>query len=157
MEELGSKVRELRGEDGATTVVVGLTFGTSADLVRWEQSEERATVLDAGVELTQGEPIPLTLEAMDLRVWGDPHRDDAAAPRWRAAAIVWTALFPPAVVMNLLLEPHTREWPSVLRTLLLTVILVPVVVLGTVPLLSRALAAWQSHRRSPHENPGNAS
>lgn len=143
---LSHKVQEARDGDEATEVVVGLSFTTSGDLVRWEQSEARAVVLEAAGGLTQGSPTPLTLADMDVRLWADKGPPASLPSRWRAALIVWLGLFPPAVVVNLLLEPYSHGWPTALRTLVLTVVLVPVVVLGTVPLLNRALLAWQRRR-----------
>ena len=150
---LGHKVRAVRTDDGSTDLAIGLWFATSEDLVRWEQSDERAAALETGAELTQGLPKPLSLEDMDFRVWGEGGVQTPAVSRGRAAVIVWIGLFPPAVVMSMLLEPHTREWPLPLRTLLLTLILVPVVVLGTVPLLNRALLRWHRDRDSSRQNP----
>jgi antibiotic biosynthesis monooxygenase (ABM) superfamily enzyme len=152
---LGHKVQELPGADGATEVVIGLSFDTSDDLVRWEKSAERAAALAAGAKVTQGPPTPLSLEALERHAWGDTATAPPSMPRWRTAVIVWLGLFPPAVLMNLLLEPYTGGWPTVLRTLLLTVVLVPVVVLGTVPLLNRGLVLWHRRRASPQQDPGH--
>lgn len=153
---LGHKVHEAP-TDTATQVIIGLSFATSADLVRWEQSAERAAALDTGAELTEGSPTSLAVQMMDAQVWGGVERSPSA--RWRSAAIVWAGLFPPAVLTNLLLEPFAGGWPLALRTFVLTVILVPVVVLGTVPLINRALrtfCARQASRRSTQEDPGHA-
>jgi antibiotic biosynthesis monooxygenase (ABM) superfamily enzyme len=141
---LSHAVHETTPGGGATEVAVGLSFAGSEDLVRWERSDARAAALEAGGELTEGTPTPLTLEEMDARLWGKPERaasSVSSVSRWRAAGVVWLGLFPPAVLVNLALEPFTTGWPVVLRTLLLTVVLVPVVVLGTVPLINRALFA----------------
>ena len=70
---LGQRVEEL-SKDGSTEIVIGLSFATSVDLVRWEQSDERASALVAGAELTQGSPTSLSLGAMDAQV-GDRARN----------------------------------------------------------------------------------
>ncbi|GAC1381554.1 MAG: hypothetical protein NVSMB48_09830 [Marmoricola sp.] len=155
---LGHRVEEL-SKDGSTEIVIGLSFATSVDLVRWEQSDERASALVAGAELTQGSPTPLSLGAMDAQVWGGRGGEPITMPRWFTAVIVWVGLFPSALLMNLLLEPYTGGWSTVLRTFVLTVVLVPVVVLGTVPLLNRGVhtvLAWRSRRRSPQKDPRDA-
>ena len=152
---LGHKVHEVR-KDSSTEVIIGLSFATSVDLIRWEQSDERAATLDAGAALTQGSPTPLSIATMDAQVWGDRNSEPTALPRWSTAVIVWVGLFPPALLTNLLLEPYTGDWPTLLRTLVLTIVLVPIVVLGTVPLLNRGvhavLASW-SRRRSSQQAP----
>jgi hypothetical protein len=52
------------------------------------------------------------------------------------AVITWLAIFPLVVAGMELTEPFTHEWPSVLRALLLTVVVVPVAVYLVVPRLS---------------------
>jgi antibiotic biosynthesis monooxygenase (ABM) superfamily enzyme len=47
------------------------------------------------------------------------------------------ALFPPALLMNALVISGIAGWPVLARTLLLTLVLVPVVVYVTLPLVNR--------------------
>jgi hypothetical protein len=56
------------------------------------------------------------------------------------AVITWLAIFPLVVAGMELTEPFTHEWPSVLRALLLTVVVVPLAVYLVVPRLSALYA-----------------
>ncbi|MFF5991289.1 hypothetical protein [Prauserella flavalba] len=119
---------------GSVTVHIGVSFACSADLARWERSDARARRLAEGDRLTRGEPVALSLA--DLGPAGAP----PAGGRLRSAILIWVALFPPAAAVNALLIPYLDAWPGLARTLVLTLVLVPVVVFGTLPPLQRALA-----------------
>ena len=60
-------------------------------------------------------------------------------PRLRAVLVTWAAAWPEITVLLLLLEAPTRDWPLALRTLLLTGLMVPAMVLILVPALTRLL------------------
>lgn len=146
---LGHRVRD--AEPGSSEVVIGLTFATSEDLIRWERSAERAAMLGDGLALTRGDPVPVTLDVLH----GAPGGSAPHAPRQSAALtalLVWIGLFPPALALNVVLEPHTGAWPVWLRTLALTLVLVPTVVFVSVPLLNRAVTALRE-RLGQHEDP----
>ncbi|MFD9791961.1 hypothetical protein ACFWXK_13525 [Streptomyces sp. NPDC059070] len=59
----------------------------------------------------------------------------------RRAVITWLAVYPTITVVLGLLGPRTAHLPLALRTLILTVIVVPVAAYVLVPLLMRANAA----------------
>ncbi|MEE4418357.1 hypothetical protein [Streptomyces bugieae] len=59
----------------------------------------------------------------------------------RRALITWLAVYPTITVVLGLLGPATAHLPLVLRTLILTAIVVPVAVYALVPLLMKANAA----------------
>lgn len=123
--------------DGTVTVHIGVSFAGAGALLRWERSGTRARRLAEGDELTRGEPVALPLAEFGLvaAASGRP-----APSRLRSAVLIWAALFPPAALVNAVLMPHLDAWPGLVRTLLLTLLLVPTVVFGTLPLLQRALA-----------------
>ncbi|MBK1787579.1 hypothetical protein [Prauserella cavernicola] len=133
---LGAHV-DTRIENGDTTVHIGVTFAGAAELLRWERSGIRARRLAEGDALTHGEPVALGItELVPAATSGPP------PSRVRSAVLIWAALFPPAAVVNATLMPHLDAWPGIVRTLLLTLLLVPIVVLGTLPLLQRVLRRW---------------
>ena len=63
--------------------------------------------------------------------------------RLRAVLTTWAAAWPAITLLSLLLQEPTRDWPLALRTLLLTGLMVPAMVLCLVPLLNRLMG----HRR----------
>lgn len=60
-------------------------------------------------------------------------------PRLRAVLVTWAAAWPAITVLLLVLEGPTQDWPLTLRTLLLTGLMVPAMVLILVPALNRVI------------------
>jgi antibiotic biosynthesis monooxygenase (ABM) superfamily enzyme len=144
----GHTIVPLRTDESGGYVAIGVRFATAADLAAWETSSEREQALRAGESITQGTPEPVPLEVLTGTIWGTvPPRKT----RTRAVATIWAALFPPALLLNLVLDHGANAWHVMVRTLLSTLLLVPVVVLVTVPAVERALTAVgraTSRRRS---------
>jgi uncharacterized protein len=147
---LASRV-ERATADGQASVRIGVTFASAADLLRWERSVARTRRLAEVDALAEGRAV--TLSVADLDHWGLTARSPTAPSRLRSAVLIWIALFPPALLLNALLMPTLDDWPVLARTLLLTLVLVPVVVFGTLPLLNRALA----RSRTPAPRPTSGS
>ena len=63
-------------------------------------------------------------------------------PRWKLAVIVWLAIYPVLTFLLWVVGPEIRGWPLPLRTLALTVVLVPTMVFVLLPALQQLLAAW---------------
>jgi antibiotic biosynthesis monooxygenase (ABM) superfamily enzyme len=65
------------------------------------------------------------------------------------ALMIWVAVFPTLMILNLLLSGLLAEAPTVLRTLVLATIAVPIVIYGLMPPLHRVRATLISHRPTP--------
>ena len=65
-----------------------------------------------------------------------------AAPRYKVAAITWLAIYPALTVTLALLGPVLTPLPLYLRTLVVTVVLVPVMVYVLVPAMQRVFVGW---------------
>jgi antibiotic biosynthesis monooxygenase (ABM) superfamily enzyme len=63
-------------------------------------------------------------------------------PRYKLAIVTWLAVYPTITAMLAVFEPLGLQTPMPVRTLLLTIVLVPLMVFVLVPILSRALAKW---------------
>jgi antibiotic biosynthesis monooxygenase (ABM) superfamily enzyme len=64
-------------------------------------------------------------------------------PRYKLAIVTWLAVYPTITAMLAAFEPlGLLQTPMPVRTLLLTIVLVPLMVFVLVPILSRALAKW---------------
>jgi uncharacterized protein len=63
-------------------------------------------------------------------------------PRWKTAVVVWLAIYPALTLVLWLAGPTIRDWPVALRTLALTICLVPLMVYVLLPVLQRLLAPW---------------
>ncbi|WP_089781630.1 hypothetical protein [Chitinophaga sp. YR573] len=60
----------------------------------------------------------------------------------KMAVIIWLAIYPLITVLCHFLGEYLQPLPTALRTLVLTLIAVPVMVYFLVPLLSRLLGTW---------------
>jgi antibiotic biosynthesis monooxygenase (ABM) superfamily enzyme len=63
-------------------------------------------------------------------------------PRWKTAVVVWLAIYPVLTLVLWLAGPAIRDWPVALRTLALTVVIVPLMVYVLIPGLQRLFAPW---------------
>jgi hypothetical protein len=63
-------------------------------------------------------------------------------PRWKNALLVWIAIYPSISLLSYLAGPWLVTLPLLLRTFILTAILVPLLVFVLLPFLHRQFAAW---------------
>lgn len=111
---------------GSVELTVAITFDSAAAAHAWESSRERADLIARGDSLTDGDPTAALLLP-------------AAPPqsRWRTALVVWAGLFPFALALNVLADAPLAAVPVVPRTVLTTVVLVPLAVYVGIPLVQR--------------------
>lgn len=132
---LGSEV-SVRDHGGVMEVVTGISFRTSADLIAWERSDDRDRHLAMSAQLTEGPVTGVTVADLDSGLFGElPGRVAVAPARWKTAVAVWLALFPAALVVNVFLLPRVDSLPTVLATLMSTLLLVPFVVWCGMPVV----------------------
>lgn len=63
-------------------------------------------------------------------------------PKFKIAIITWLAIYPLITVTLYFFGPWLMQLPLLLRTLLLTAVLVPAMVYGIVPALQRVFQKW---------------
>ncbi|HRH56939.1 MAG TPA: hypothetical protein PLS10_04745 [Chitinophagales bacterium] len=63
-------------------------------------------------------------------------------PRWKFAVMVWIAIYPTITLVSFLIGPYLKELPIPLRTLVLTLILVPLMVFIIMPNLQKIMGKW---------------
>lgn len=63
-------------------------------------------------------------------------------PKWKFAVMVWIAIYPAITLLQFMIGDVLLRLPILLRTLVLTVILVPFMVFVLLPLLRRILGTW---------------
>lgn len=67
-------------------------------------------------------------------------------PRHKLAVVTWLAIYPTITIVLAMLEPlGLFALPLPLRTLALTLLLVPLMVFGVMPALHRVFATWLRH------------
>jgi len=63
-------------------------------------------------------------------------------PKYKVAVVTWLAIFPAITLALAIGEPLLKGAPLVVRTLVLTAVLVPLMVFVLVPLLQHVLRGW---------------
>lgn len=129
-------------------------FDTPEHLREWEGSEERRLWIDAGadfafeanVERRSGiegwfdaaEHAPLPGEQVQVRT------EVAVPPRWKQTIIVWLAFFPINLAVTLLLGliPGFPDLAVILRLLIVSLILTPIMVAFVLPFVTQLARPW---------------
>jgi len=69
-------------------------------------------------------------------------RAPAQPPRYKQAIITWLGVYPALTLTLAALGPAMESWPLPLRTLLVTLVLVPALTWVILPLMRRMLGSW---------------
>ncbi|QAV71239.1 antibiotic biosynthesis monooxygenase [Salinibacterium sp. UTAS2018] len=148
----------VRAGTNSTTWHMLYRFADDAALLHWEQSPERAWWLQSGsgfvhdqrterrtgIEGWFDEPTEVTVEQAGL-VSPVP----AAPPRWKQAVTIWLGFFPLNLLFTLLVTMLVPGWdalPIVVRVLLTTLCLTPIMTYVLLPGVTRMLRRWLSPR-----------
>jgi uncharacterized protein len=77
-------------------------------------------------------------------VWPEsaPSEPMRPPPQWKIAVVIWLAIYPSLTLVLWLAGPKIAMWPLPLRTLVITVVLVPLMVFVLIPGVQRLLAGW---------------
>lgn len=70
------------------------------------------------------------------------------------AVMIWIAVLPTLVALNLALGSLLGNWPIVARTFVLATVAVPIVIYGLMPQIQRARVRWLSHSSHPTTHEG---
>ncbi|WP_375000875.1 hypothetical protein [Aeromicrobium sp. CTD01-1L150] len=111
--------RPRRGE-----VQVSLTFASMQEAAVWESSERRRSLMAEGAELTDG------TSTVSLALAQPPGK-------LRTAVVVWLGLFPFALLLNAVGGVALDGLPLLVRTLVTTLVLVPLAVFVGIPVINR--------------------
>lgn len=63
-------------------------------------------------------------------------------PKYKTAIMIWLAIYPSVTVLFYLLGDKIAALPIFIRTLVLTLILVPLMVFVLLPILQRLMKGW---------------
>lgn len=133
----------LRPEAGSDTWHVLYRFTSDAALSAWERSPQRAWWLGSVQGLVEESG---TARRTGVEGWFDAPSPVAAAPaappRWKQAVTIWVGFFPVSLLSALLLLPHLAGLPVVVRTLVSTLCVTPVMVYLVLPRVTAALQPW---------------
>jgi uncharacterized protein len=127
-------------------LVIAFSFANAADLASWEHSDVRAEWLRRGEPLIQGPQRSHGFTGFESLLGPGDATPVVPPPRWKTAVIIGLGLFPLSLLVNWLLVPMIVSWPLLLRVLVTTVVIVPLMTWVAVPQLSRLLHSWLRRR-----------
>ena len=118
-------------------------FDRASNLRRWEQSEIRREWLARAESLTLDPPEIQNFTGLETWFTLPTQRAIVPPPRYKIALLTWLGIFPPITVLLWLLGPvFLDRLHLVIRTLILTAVLVPLMTYVIMPWLTRLFARW---------------
>jgi uncharacterized protein len=116
-------------------------FDHASNLKRWEGSDERHAWLRRVRPLVHEENVRVLT---GLETWFTlPSRPgEPAPPRYKMAVVTWIAVFPLATAIFALTQPLLGGLPTVLRTLVFTLIMVSTMTYVVMPRMTRLFSFW---------------
>ena len=142
---LGSGVLAPPPEDDEFQII--FRFADAATLAAWEHSASRRAWLQRGSGLF-AQPHERRVSGLDAWFGNALRRP----PRWKQSVAIWLAFFPVSLAFNLLFGGLMAEWPLVLRVLLSTLLLTPLMTYWFIPLSTHLLDPWLQGRRTRQTN-----
>ncbi|MCQ4307141.1 antibiotic biosynthesis monooxygenase [Pseudomonas stutzeri] len=133
---LGSGVLAPPPDDDEFQIV--FRFANEQTLDSWEHSASRRAWLQRGGELFAQ---PHERRARGIDAWFGSN-DSALPPRWKQSVAIWLAFFPVSLLFNMLFGGMLSELSLVMRILLSTLALTPLMTYLFIPLSTRLLAPW---------------
>jgi len=117
-------------------------FNRISNLHRWEESPVRREWLIRLASLTQDSSPLQILTGLETWFTLPQKRAVVPPPRYKMALITWLAIFPLISGINLLFGSSLNQLPLLIRTFILTVMLVILMTYVVMPRMSRLFAKW---------------
>lgn len=137
-------VTVLKPQDESNVYQIVVRFASETDYQRWCRSPEAAYWLKM---LDCFESQPPNIETMTgIETWfavsSSASRPIIPPPRYKMAVVTWIAIFVLIVVINLLFGSFLASLPMLLRSLILTVVLVGLMTYIVMPRMTQWFAGW---------------
>ena len=119
-------------------------FDQMSNLRRWEESQLRHVWLVRLATLTQDEDKSKLQILTGLETWFTLPAlpSSTAPPRYKMALLTWLVIFPLISGINALFGSLLNQLPMLLRSLVLTVVLVSLMTYVLMPRVTRLFAPW---------------
>jgi uncharacterized protein len=117
-------------------------FDRMSNLHRWENSKVRCQWYTRAESLTLGSPEIQKLTGLEAWFTLPNQRTIVPPPRYKIAFLTWLGIFPLVTAMFILFGSFLNPMPLVLRTLILTAVLVPLMAYLVTPLLTKLFDRW---------------
>ncbi|MEU7826657.1 antibiotic biosynthesis monooxygenase [Catellatospora sp. NPDC049133] len=125
-----------------------------ADALRaWEESAQRQWWLSSAQGIVEH---ARTERRTGIEGWFDPPQEHSieeartpAPPRWKQAVTIWLVFFPLSLLANAVVVRYLAGAPLVVRTLISTLCLTPLMTYVMLPWITRLLEWWLHGRPAP--------
>jgi hypothetical protein len=129
-------------------------FADAEALRAWEESPQRRWWLSSAQGMVEHTRVE---RRTGIEGWFDPPLQSevdeparaAAPPRWKQAVTIWLGFFPLSLLAAVALGPLLDDRSVLLRTLVTTLCLTPVMTYLVLPQVTRALQWWLQGRPAP--------
>ena len=138
---LGSEV--LRPSDsGDDEYRIVFRFDHASNLHAWENSEERRRWLRKSRPLLHEKEKIDVLTGLETWFTLPSKAGEPAPPRYKMAAVTWLAVFPVVMVIFSIFGQWLNLLPTLLRTLLFTLVMVTLMTYVIMPRMTRLFSSW---------------
>jgi uncharacterized protein len=138
---LGSNVIRPSDSDDDEFQIV-FKFDRASNLKLWEGSRERREWLRKSRDLILEKEDVRVLTGLETWFTLPSRPGEPAPPRYKMAIVTWIAVFPLATAIFALTYPLLGELPTVIRTLVFTIIMVTLMTYVVMPRMTRLFSFW---------------
>lgn len=119
-------------------------FDSQENLDNWTRSPERNEWLARVTPLVANPFKPQVLTGLESWFTLPAHADAPVhpPPRYKMALVTWVALYPIINVLTVAIGPYLAPLPQLLRSLVMTAIMIPLMTYVVMPRLTRLFAGW---------------
>ena len=138
---LGSEIlRPSDPEDREYKIV--FRFDHESNLRTWEASEERHSWLRKSRPLLREKEKVQVLSGLETWFTLPAKADEPPPPRYKMAVVTWLAVFPVVSVIFYLFGPWLNVLPTLVRTLVFTLVMVTLMTYVIMPRMTRLFSFW---------------
>ena len=138
---LGSEVLRPGDAPGDDEYRIVFRFDQASNMRAWEGSEERHRWLEKAEPLISEERVKV-LTGLETWFTRPAKPGEPAPPRYKMVAVTWLAVYPLITLILLLAGPVLSMLPMLLRTLVLTAVMVTLMTYVIMPRVTRLFSFW---------------
>jgi uncharacterized protein len=142
---LGSNI--IRPSDHDDEFQIVFKFDRASNLKRWEESQERREWLRKSRALILEKENVRVLTGLETWFTLPSRPGEPAPPRYKMAIVTWLAVFPLATAIFAITHPLLGGLPTVIRTLVFTLIMVTLMTYVVMPRMTRLFSFWLYPRK----------
>lgn len=138
---LGSEVLRPGDDPEDDEYRIVFRFDQASNMRAWEGSEERRLWLKRAEPLIHEERVKV-LTGLETWFTRPSRPGEPAPPRYKMAVVTWLAVYPLITLILVLLGPVLSLLPMLVRTLVLTAVMVTLMTYVIMPRLTRLFSFW---------------